>query len=41
MAAAPMPNLTSKTGCTMPQIGFGTSQLGNCGEIVAKALELG
>ena len=41
MAASAMPNLTSKAGCTMPQIGFGTSQLGNCGEIVANALKLG
>jgi 2,5-diketo-D-gluconate reductase B len=40
MTAFPMPNLSSK-GCTMPVIGFGTSQLGNCGEIVASALKLG
>ena len=28
-------------GVEMPRIGFGTSQLGNCGEIVATALKLG
>ncbi len=28
-------------GCRMPQIGFGTSQLGDCGELVATALRLG
>lgn len=31
----------SAHGCTMPAIGFGTSQLGNCGELVATALKLG
>jgi diketogulonate reductase-like aldo/keto reductase len=31
----------SAHGCEMPVIGFGTSQLGNCGEIVAAALKLG
>lgn len=41
MTAAAIPTLSAKTGCTMPVIGFGTSQLGNCAEIVAKALELG
>jgi diketogulonate reductase-like aldo/keto reductase len=40
MTASAMPTLSSK-GCTMPVIGFGTSQLGNCGEIVANALKLG
>jgi diketogulonate reductase-like aldo/keto reductase len=40
MTAVAMPTLSSK-GCTMPAIGFGTSQLGNCGEIVANALKLG
>jgi 2,5-diketo-D-gluconate reductase B len=40
MTAFPMPTLSSK-GCTMPVIGFGTSQLGNCGEIVANALKTG
>src|SRR5690349_16171679 len=40
MTAFAMPTLSSK-GCTMPVIGFGTSQLGNCGEIVASALKLG
>lgn len=40
MTAFPMPTLSSK-GCTMPTLGFGTSQLGNCGEIVANALKLG
>lgn len=28
-------------GCEMPGIGFGTSQLGDCGEIVANALKVG
>lgn len=41
MAMNAIPTLSSKTGCTMPTIGFGTSQLGNCGEIVASALKLG
>jgi len=41
MIAAAIPTISAKTGCTMPVIGFGTSQLGNCAEIVAKALELG
>ena len=35
-----MPKLSSH-GATIPVIGFGTSQLGNCGEIVANALKLG
>ena len=35
-----IPTLSSK-GCVMPTIGFGTSQLGNCGEIVASALKTG
>ena len=35
-----MPTLSAR-GATIPVVGFGTSQLGNCGESVAKALELG
>ncbi len=35
-----LPSLSTR-GMRMPVIGFGTSQLGNCGEIVARALELG
>jgi diketogulonate reductase-like aldo/keto reductase len=35
-----IPNLSAH-GCTMPQIGFGTSQLGDCGDLVATALKLG
>ena len=35
-----IPNLTAH-GCTMPQIGFGTSQLGDCSDLVATALKLG
>src|SRR5688572_24223689 len=31
----------SAHGANIPAIGFGTSQLGNCGEIVATALKLG
>lgn len=38
MAAIPT---LSAHGCEMPVIGFGTSQLGDCGEIVATALKLG
>jgi 2,5-diketo-D-gluconate reductase B len=34
------PALTAH-GCRMPQIGFGTSQLGDCGDLVATALRLG
>jgi diketogulonate reductase-like aldo/keto reductase len=40
MLQHPVPSLTAH-GCTMPQIGFGTSQLGDCGELVATALKLG
>lgn len=35
-----IPTLTAH-GCEMPQIGFGTSQLGDCGDLVAAALKLG
>ena len=31
----------SAHGAVIPRIGFGTSQLGDCGEIVATALKLG
>ena len=40
MAAAFTPTLSAH-GAEMPAIGFGTSSLGNCAEIVANALELG
>src|SRR5262245_63902202 len=40
MAAHSIPVLSSR-GVAMPAIGFGTSQLGNCSEIVATALKLG
>lgn len=40
MALPTVPTL-SVGGMQMPVIGFGTSQLGNCGEIVAQALKLG
>jgi diketogulonate reductase-like aldo/keto reductase len=40
MALPPIPNLSAH-GADMPAIGFGTSALGNCGEIVATALALG
>lgn len=33
--------LLNAQGCAMPQIGFGTSQLGDCGDLVATALKLG
>jgi len=35
-----IPTLSAR-GCIIPVIGFGTSQLGNCGEFVASALKLG
>src|SRR5688572_32768207 len=35
-----MPTLSAR-GAQIPVIGFGTSQLGNCGEIVASALKVG
>jgi diketogulonate reductase-like aldo/keto reductase len=35
-----VPTLSSH-GAKIPAIGFGTSQLGDCGEVVARALELG
>src|SRR5688572_31470290 len=41
MSAPNIPTLTSKTGAKIPAIGFGTSQLGDCTDVVAKALELG
>jgi diketogulonate reductase-like aldo/keto reductase len=41
MSSASIPRLSSAHGAQIPAIGFGTSQLGDCGEIVAKALELG
>jgi diketogulonate reductase-like aldo/keto reductase len=40
MTAHSVPAITAH-GCSMPQIGFGTSQLGDCGELVAAALKLG
>ncbi len=40
MALPSIPKLSSR-GCEMPVIGFGTSQLGDCSEIVANALKLG
>src|SRR5215210_761767 len=41
MADIRVPLLKSANGAAIPAIGFGTSQLGDCGEIVARALELG
>src|SRR5713101_6069598 len=40
MAAPSIPTLSAH-GAQMPGIGFGTSSLGDCGEIVATALRLG
>ncbi len=40
MAPSPIPQLQAG-GADIPAIGFGTSSLGNCGEIVAQALKLG
>ena len=39
-ASTAVPTLSSH-GAEIPVIGFGTSQLGNCGELVAAALKLG
>lgn len=36
-----IPILSSKSGAKIPAIGFGTSQLGDCTDVVSKALELG
>jgi 2,5-diketo-D-gluconate reductase B len=36
-----IPKIASKNGAEIPAIGFGTSQLGDCGEIVSNALKLG
>ncbi|MGZ8197389.1 MAG: aldo/keto reductase [Burkholderiales bacterium] len=36
-----IPNVRSANGVEIPAIGFGTSQLGDCGEIVSNALKLG
>src|SRR5262245_19535614 len=40
MAASKIPALSAH-GAEIPAIGFGTSSLGDCGEIVATALKLG
>jgi diketogulonate reductase-like aldo/keto reductase len=40
MASASIPKLSAH-GAEMPAIGFGTSSLGDCGEIVADALKIG
>lgn len=40
MAQPSVPKLSAR-GAEIPIIGFGTSQLGNCGEVVATALKLG
>ena len=36
-----IPNVTSANGVQIPAIGFGTSQLGDCAEIISNALKLG
>lgn len=41
MRQVSIPNVSSPHGAQIPAIGFGTSQLGECGEIVANALKLG
>ena len=41
MSVSAIPELKSASGARIPAIGFGTSQLGDCGDVVAKALELG
>ncbi len=40
MTPAEIPYITAH-GCSMPAVGFGTSQLGDCGDLVATALGLG
>ena len=40
MSQVRIPNLSAH-GAQIPALGFGTSQLGDCGEVVAQALELG
>ena len=40
MPSSPVPTLSAR-GAEIPVIGFGTSQLGDCGEIVANALKVG
>jgi diketogulonate reductase-like aldo/keto reductase len=40
MSQSSIPNLSAH-GARIPAIGFGTSQLGDCGEVVATALRLG
>ena len=41
MTQPSVPSLTSKNGAKIPAIGFGTSQLGDCADVVARALEIG
>jgi diketogulonate reductase-like aldo/keto reductase len=41
MNPASIPAIASANGARIPAIGFGTSQLGDCADVVAKALELG
>ncbi len=40
MSSPSIPHLTAH-GCSMPAVGFGTSQLGDCGDLVATALKAG
>ena len=40
MSTVAIPSLSAQ-GAKIPAIGFGTSQLGDCTDVVAKALELG
>ena len=41
MTRPAIPSITSANGARIPAIGFGTSQLGDCGDVVAKAIDLG
>jgi len=41
MSQPAIPALTSRSGARIPAIGFGTSQLGDCADVVAQALRLG
>src|SRR5688572_22417864 len=41
MSQPAIPVVTSANGARIPAIGFGTSQLGDCADVVAQALEIG
>ncbi len=41
MSQPEVPTLSSGNGAKIPAIGFGTSQLGDCADVVARALDAG